>query len=128
LIKSFDAFNIGHVPHSLSSNVDLLDNVASKLIPFEKLLLDTFSMELLYRTSILDNLTNWRVFYDDEKIIIFLHLEGTFKDSIIDEDQHDGEMDVDVSVSINQSIEKNITNLIKNIFKSVRRLEKLHDL
>jgi hypothetical protein len=70
-------------------DVDLLANVASRIIPSENLLPNTFYVELLYRPSIPDNVTNWRVFDDDEQIISFLHLEGTFKDSIIDEDQHD---------------------------------------
>jgi hypothetical protein len=52
LIKSFDAFNIIFVPHSLNFDVDLLANVASRFIPSENLLPDTFSMELLYRPSI----------------------------------------------------------------------------
>jgi hypothetical protein len=128
LINSFDAFNISLVPRSLNFDVDLLANVASRIIHSENLLHDTFSVELLYRPLIPDNVTNWRVFDDDEQIISFLHLEGTFKDSIIDEDQHDREMNADVPGSINQSIEKSIINLINNIPKSVIRLEKLYDL
>jgi hypothetical protein len=103
LIKYFDAFNISLVPRSLNYDVDLLANVASRIIPSKNLFPDTFSMELLYIPSIPDNVTNWRVFDDDQQIISFLHLEGTFKDSIIDEDQHDQEMNVDVPGSTNQS-------------------------
>jgi hypothetical protein len=128
LIKSFDAFNISLVPRSLNFDVDLLANVASRIIPSENLLPDTFSMELLYRPSIPDNVTNWRVFDDDKKIISFLHLEDTFKDSIIEEYQHDRELNADVPGSINQSIEKNKPSQINNIPKSVIRLEKLYDL
>jgi hypothetical protein len=50
---------------------------------------NTFSVEFLYRPSILDNITNWRVFDDDQHIINFLTLKDTFKDSSIDELQHD---------------------------------------
>jgi hypothetical protein len=66
LDQTFDAFNISHVPHSLNYDVDLLANVTSKLIPSEGIMLDTFSVELLYRPSIPDNITNWRVFDDDQ--------------------------------------------------------------
>jgi hypothetical protein len=83
---------------------------------------------LLYRPSIPDIVTNWRVFNDDKKIISFLHLEDTFKDFIIEEDQHDRELNANVSVSINQSIEKIKLRPINNIPKSVIRLEKLYDL
>ena len=37
----------------------------------------------------LDNITNWRVFEDDEQIIKFLHLEDTFKESVIDDEHHE---------------------------------------
>jgi ribonuclease HI len=68
-IKSFDAFNISLVPRSFNFDVDLLANVASRLIPSKNLLPNTFFMEFLYRPSIPDNVTNWRVFDDDKKII-----------------------------------------------------------
>jgi hypothetical protein len=67
-------------------------------------------MELLYRPSIPDNVTNWRVFDDDQHIINFLHLEGNFKDSIIDEGQHDQEMNADVPDSIDQTQKKGQPN------------------
>jgi hypothetical protein len=46
-------------------------------------------MELMYMPSILDNVTNWRVFEYDQQIISFPHLESNFKVSIINEGQHD---------------------------------------
>jgi len=85
-------------------------------------------MELLYRPSIPDNVTNWRVFYDDQKIIKFLHLEGNFKDSIIDEGRHDQEMNADVPDSTNQTPKQKRENQINNIPRNVGRLEKLYDL
>ena len=39
-----------------------------------------------------DNITNWRVFNDDEQIINFLTMEDTFQGSVIDEDQNDVEI------------------------------------
>jgi hypothetical protein len=127
LIKHFDAFNINHVPRSLNYDADLLDNVASRLIPSEGILLDTFSVELLYRPSIPNNVTNWRVFDDEHQLISFLHVEGNFKNSIIDEGQHDQIMDTEVPNSTDQT-KKSKKNMINNIPKNVVRLEKLYDL
>jgi hypothetical protein len=67
----------------------LLANVASKLIPSEEFSHDRFSIELLFRPYVPDNITNWRVFNDDDHIISFLTQEDTYKDLIIDENQHD---------------------------------------
>ena len=71
--------------------------------------------------SIPDDITNWRVFNEDEQIINFLTMQEMFKGSIIDEDQHDMEM------------KKETTRLFKTVDenpipKSVVRLEKLYDL
>jgi hypothetical protein len=55
-----------HLPHSLNYDVNLLVNVASRIIPSQNLLHDTFSVELLYKPSIPDNMTNWIFFYDDQ--------------------------------------------------------------
>ena len=39
--------------------------------------------------SIPDNVTNWKVFYDDQQILGFLTTHDTFKDVAIDEVEHD---------------------------------------
>jgi hypothetical protein len=67
----------------------LLANAASNLFPSDVFSQDKFSIELIYRSSIPDNITNWRVFEDDEQIINFLHSEDTFKGSVIDDEQHE---------------------------------------
>jgi hypothetical protein len=66
-----------------------LANIASKLFPTEGLSPNAFSIELLFRPLILDNITNWRVFDDDQHIINFLHMEDTFQGAVIDEGTHD---------------------------------------
>jgi hypothetical protein len=96
LIKLFDAFNINIFPRSLNYDANFIDNVESILIPSNIYCLLLFPMDLLYKTSIPDNVTNWRFFDDDHQIISFLHLKGNFKYSIIDECQHDQIMDTDV--------------------------------
>ena len=59
LLLSFEAFNINSIPRYLNQEVDLLANVASRLIPSEGMLADSFSVELLFRPSIPHNIVNW---------------------------------------------------------------------
>ena len=72
LISAFDAFDIKSIPRFQNQEADLLANVASRLIPSENFSPNVFSIELLFRPSILDNITNWHVFNDDSQIIVFL--------------------------------------------------------
>jgi ribonuclease HI len=74
LMQKFLAFNINSIPRMSNSEDDFLANVASKLLPTEGLSPNTFSIELLFMQSISDNITNWRVFDDDQQIINFLHM------------------------------------------------------
>jgi hypothetical protein len=83
------AFNINSIPRLNNSEADLLANVASKLFLVEGLSPDVFSIELLFRTFVPDNITNWRVFDDDQQIIKFLHMEENFQGAVIDEHMHD---------------------------------------
>ena len=46
------------------------------------------SIELIFRPSVTDNITNLRMFDDDEQIIDFLTNKESFKESIIDEEEH----------------------------------------
>lgn len=65
----------------------MLANAASNLNPSDDFTSDKFSLELIYRLSILYNITNWRIFDDDEQIINFLNSEDTFRGSIVDDEQ-----------------------------------------
>ena len=67
----------------------MMANATSNLFLSDDFSHDKFSIELIYKTSILNNITNWRVFEDNEQIINFLHLEGAFKGSVIDDEQHE---------------------------------------
>ena len=73
----------------MNSEADLMPNVASNLCPSDDFSHDKFFVEFIYSSSISDNITNWRVFVDDEQIINFLHLEDIFKGSVIDDEQHE---------------------------------------
>jgi hypothetical protein len=86
---------------------------------------DSFSVEILYMPSIPNNIVSWRVFDDDQQLINFLHLKDTFKDSIIDEGQHDMLMNTDNNDNTEAT---NATGPSNNIPRSVVRLEKLYDL
>ena len=65
----------------------MLANAASNLCPSNDFSHDNFFVELIYKTLIPNNITNWRIFEDDKQIINFLHSEDTFKELIID-DEH----------------------------------------
>jgi hypothetical protein len=64
-MHKFYAFNINCIPILGNFDADLLANVASKKFSTERLSPNTFSIDLLFRPSIPDNVTNWRVFDDD---------------------------------------------------------------
>jgi len=97
-----------------NASVDLLANVVSKLVPSEDYSLDRFSIEMFFRPSIPDNITNWRVFNDYEDIVSFLTSEGSYTDQVIYEDEHDKQM--------KQSIKEN------SLPKVIVKLQDLYDL
>ena len=104
----------------MNSEVDMLDNAASNLCPSDEFSHDRFSVELIYRSSIPDNITNWRGFEDDEQIINFLHSKDTFKGSVIDDEQHE---------ALLQALASEEKPEHKNTMpKNIVRLEKLFDL
>ena len=122
LISHFDAFNIISVPRSQNQEADLLANVASKLIPSENLTPDFFSVELIFRPSIPDNIFNWRVFDNDVQVLNFLMNEDTFKYSAIDEVTHEENMQ-DFSVINDFCSVENAFEKVKPVPNSVLRLE-----
>ena len=116
----FEAFNIRSIPRSLNSEVDMLANATSNICPSNDFSNDKFSIELIYRSSIPDNITSWRIFEDDEQIINFLHSKHTFKGSIIDDEQH--EALIQDSTSEYKPEYRNV------IPKNIIMLEKLFDI
>ena len=71
-LPHFTSFEIKYVPRAHNSDENLLANVVSNLIPSEEFSHERFSIELLFRPYVPDNITNWRVFNHDEHIINFL--------------------------------------------------------
>ena len=114
LTSHFLAFNISAIPRIQNASADLLANVASKLIPSEDYNPNRFSVELILRPSILDNITNCWVFNDDEDILSFLTSEKSYDDQITNEDGHDNQL--------KQKIEDS------PIPKSIVKIEYIYDL
>lgn len=85
----FESFEINVIPRNKNIDVDLLANVSSRLLPPKGFIIDNFYVELFFRPSIPDNVTSWRVFDDDKQLLQFLHSEDTFKDQVIDDEEHD---------------------------------------
>ena len=112
MTSSFPAFNIRFVPRSQNFDPDLLGNTTSRLIPPEGLSPQNFSIELIYRPSIPDSVTNWKVFDDDQQILDFLLSRNTFESMAIDEADH----------------EKSLSDPSNIIPKSIISLEKFCDL
>ncbi len=66
LISNFQEVIIDSIPRVKNQDADLLANVAYKLIPVEGFMKDAFSVELIFKPSVPDNITNWSVFDDDQ--------------------------------------------------------------
>ena len=62
LIAHFNAFNINSVSRLQNDGADFLATSASRLVPTN----NKCSIELIFRPSVADNITNLRVFDDDE--------------------------------------------------------------
>ena len=84
LITNFNAFNINSIPRLKNVAADLLATSVARLVPMN----NKCSIELIFRPSIPDNVTNLRVFDDDQQIIDFLRNEEIFKDSVINDEKH----------------------------------------
>jgi hypothetical protein len=65
-MQKISAFSINSIPRLSNSEADLLAIVSSKLFPVEGLSPNAFLIELFFRPSIPDKITNWRVFDDDQ--------------------------------------------------------------
>ena len=107
MIKCFSAFNIVSIPRLKKAAADLLATSAVRLVSSN----NRCSVELLFRPSVPDMITNLRVFDNDQQIIECLTNDETFKGAIIDDEEHQAELKFD--------------NFIP---KGVRTLERMFDL
>ena len=92
LSRKFSALNIISISIMQNDSTDLLATIASRLIPPEGFSPNRFSVELIFRPFVPNNITNWRVFNTNVGIINFLSSEGTYENDIIDEESHDHEL------------------------------------
>jgi hypothetical protein len=85
LIENFEAFNITVIPRAKKTLVDSLATVASRISPLENYQSSWFTVELLYKPSMPNNIYNWKVFEGDEQIIKILTNQDNFRDLAIDD-------------------------------------------
>ena len=84
LLTNFNAFNIISIPRLKNETVDLLATSAARMVPTN----NRCSIEFLFRPSVPDNITNMRVFDDDQQILECLMNDETFNGAIIDDEEH----------------------------------------
>ena len=73
------------IPREQNQNADLMASMAIKLSPDFRLKKNKCYVELIFRPSVPDNISNWQVFKEDEQILEVLHCEKTFKNVVIEE-------------------------------------------
>lgn len=102
-------------------------DVASKLIHVDIFNPNAFYVELIFRPSVLDTISNWCLFDDNRKIIDFLHMDGTIKDSVINDFMHEQNLQYFSTKSKQRSFDE-LLKMVKPIPRSVVRLEHLYNL
>jgi hypothetical protein len=86
LIEHSEAFNITVVPKKKNTLVDSLATRSSRISPLEDYEASKFTMELLYKPSVPNNISNWKVLEGDEQIIDFLTNQENFNQLAIDDE------------------------------------------
>jgi hypothetical protein len=115
-IYSFDAFNITSLPSDQNIDAYILANSTSRLMPPD----DGFSIEMMFRPFIQDNIINWILFDNDTQIINFLISSDTFQYAMIYDETHQQEL---------QTYQEEKNKIKTDCFlKNVLALEKLFDL
>jgi ribonuclease HI len=124
LIEHFEAFNITTIPREKNILVDSLATTASRLSPLEDYEASRFTVELLYKPSVPNNISNWKVFEGDEQIINFLTNQDNFKDLAIDDEVFQ-EQSMETDPRTSQPTDKSKSHTIP---KGIANLENLFDL
>jgi hypothetical protein len=86
IIDNFEAFNITAIPGMQNSLADALAISTSRLSHLEDYEASRFTVELLYKSSVPNNISNWKVFEGYEQIVDFLTNQENFKDLAIDDE------------------------------------------
>lgn len=84
-ISHFHYFDINIAPwiHNVAANT--LVNVDARFSPLK----DGFSIKIMYRPFVLDNITNFHVFNNNQQLLDFMVNTNVLKDVAIDEDEHE---------------------------------------
>ena len=86
LIEHFEAFNSIMIPREKNILANSLAFSSSSLSPLEDYEASRFTVKLLYKPSVPNNISNWKVFEGDEQIINFLTNQDNFKDLAIEDE------------------------------------------
>ena len=74
------------IPREKNSLADSLATDASRISPLEDYEASQFTVEFLYKPSVPNNISNWKVFEGYEQIISFLTNRDNFKYLAIDDE------------------------------------------
>lgn len=107
MISNFQEFNVTSVPRTRYATTNALANTTSRMSPLR----DRFSIKILYRPSISDNITNLRVFDDDQQILHFMANVDTFKDATVDEKEHHRSLQARTYIKTGHLIPKGVASL-----------------
>jgi hypothetical protein len=124
LIEHFEAFNITAIPRAKNFLADSLATTASRLSPLEYYEASRFTVELLYKSSVPNNISNGKVFEGDEQIISFLTNQDNFKDLAIDDEEFQ-EHSIETDHREDQHMDRSKAHTIP---KGIANLENLFDL
>jgi hypothetical protein len=86
LIDNFEVFNITVVPRMQNTLANSLATAASILSPLEYYEASIFTVEILYKSSVPNNISNCKFFEGDEQIVDFLNNQENFRDLAINDE------------------------------------------
>jgi hypothetical protein len=124
LIEHFEYFNITVIPKAKNILVDSLASAASILSPLGDYEASQFIVELLYKPSVPNNISNWKVFDGEEQIISFLTNQDNFKNLTIDDEEFQEKL-TETSRREGQHVDKPKAHTIP---KGIANLENFFDL
>ena len=74
---------------------------------------DGFSIEVIYKPFVPDNVTNLRVFNDDQQVLDFMLNTDIFKDAIMEEEDHDRALQEELKIRKEKPVPKGVVSLKK---------------
>ena len=71
---------------------DSLSISASLLLPHPEFKIDTYTIEMIYRLRIAENINHWQVFDNDAQLKDFIECVGNFAEIFFEGSNHDGKL------------------------------------